>query len=136
MKQVFICYGSKPPKVETLSDEITLSDGSTRPNTPEARAAYQAERRRFLAVQQRQLDALRSQNTRRGCPIQYEIDQGHPRECKKNCAFYRGDGCALAGQAATIDTKGDSCPFMYGKPCNDGCAWYDGGCTMTIQKEI
>lgn len=118
------------PKVETVSDEITLSDGTTRPNTAAARAAYQAERRRFIEAQQRQLDKLNAQRTGRGCPIQYEIDQGHPRECKTNCAFYRGDGCVFAGPAATVDTKGRGCPFKYGKPCNDGCMMYDGGCTL------
>jgi len=130
MKQIFIRYGGEPPKVETASDEITLSDGTTRPNTAAARAAYQAERRRFIEAQQRQLDKLNAQRTGRGCPIQYEIDQGHPRECKTNCAFYRGGGCMFAGQAATVDTKGGSCPFMYGKPCNGSCMMYDGGCTL------
>ena len=56
MKQIFIRYGGEPPKVETASYEITLSDGTTRPNTAAARAAYQAERRRFIEAQQRQLD--------------------------------------------------------------------------------
>ena len=135
MKQFFIRYGGEPPKVETASDEITLSDGSTRPNTPEARAAYQAERRRFLEAQQRQMAMKNAQHTGRGCPIQFEIDQGHPRECNTNCAFYRGGGCVFAGQAATVDTRGNSCPFLYGRPCYDGCMMYDGGCTMMIAKE-
>ena len=127
-------YGSTP-KVETVSDEITLSDGSTRPNTPEARAAYQAERQRFVEAEKRRLERLNALNTGRTCPIQFELEQGHARECKKSCAFYQGNGCVFAGQAATVDTKGSGCPFMYGKPCYDGCAWYDGGCTMTIAKE-
>lgn len=131
MRQIFVRrYGGEPPKIETASDEITLSDGSTRPNTPEARAAYQAERRRFIEAQQRQMDKLNSQRTGRGCPIQYEIDQGHPRECNTSCVFYRGGGCVFAGQAATVDTRGNSCPFLYGKPCYDGCAMYNNGCTM------
>lgn len=135
MKQIFIRYGGEPPKVETASDEITLSDGTTRPNTPEARAAYQAERQRFIEAERRRCAKLNSQHTGKGCPIQFEIDQGHPRECKTSCAFYRGGGCVFAGQAATVDTKGGSCPFLYGKPCYDGCAWYRGGCTMMIAKE-
>ena len=135
MNNVIIHRYGPAPKVETVSDEILLSDGSTRPNSPEARAAYQAERRRYLEAQKQRQAALNALNTGRECPIQYEIDNGHARECKKSCVFHQGNGCAFAGQAATVDTKGGSCPFMFGKPCKAGCAWYNGGCTVTTMSK-
>ena len=135
MNNVIIHRYGPAPKVEMVSDEITLSDGTTRANTPEARAAYQAERQRFTeALKQRQA-ALNALNTGRECPLQYEPEQGHGRECKRNCVFHQGNGCAFAVQAATVDTKGGSCPFQYGKPCKAGCAWYNGGCTVTTMSK-
>lgn len=124
-------YSGEPPKVEMAKDEITLSDGSTRPNTPETLAAYHEERLRFIEAQKQRQDKLNALHTGKRCPFQYDKNEGWARECMRNCVFASVDGCVFAGRPATVDTKGiGSCPFMAGKKCSDGCALYNGGCTM------
>ena len=135
MRHIVIPLGEvKPSPIDTNSigtmesDMITLSDGSTIPNTPEALAAHrraeEAGRRSMRAAAAKRL-AL---NTGRRCPLQFDENAGRARECKADCVFYADDSCVFSAQEATDDTAGRMCPFM--RRCVKDCAWYNDGCTI------
>lgn len=124
-----------PPNMDSLpgqpvSDKITLSDGATIDNTPEACRQYD-EMRRKVFEKERQQAARRRQaiETGKRCPFQYDPNTGSARECRRDCALYLDDSCALTAFTAERDTIGQPCPFM--RRCAPSCALYNGGCTIT-----
>lgn len=114
---------------QTVSEMVTMSDGLTIQNTPEARAAYHESQKAALAAAQEANRRQLSLNTGRSCPIQYDENNGRARECKRDCTFFDADSdsCRFSG-GDPIETLDERCPFM--KKCVSSCAWYHGGCTL------
>lgn len=113
------------------SDTMTLSDGSTWPNTSEAAAAHDKARKE--AIQKRIQDEKQRYDavyTDKMCPIHPDAYGNPSKECKRDCALYVGDSCALAARPAAVDTNGKPCPFR--RRCDPSCALYKGaGCSLT-----
>lgn len=133
MRHVIIPLGGVNPSPkrdigELQKDTITMADGLTEiVNTPEAIKAYHDGKRAALRAAQVAADKRRALNTGRLCPLQFDENAGHAKECKGDCVFYAG-GCVFSAQEATVDTACRPCPFM--RRCVTDCAWYNDGCTM------
>lgn len=112
------------------SDKITLSDGATIDNTPEAISAYNQMRKRSAeAARQQYNQQQRARETGKFCPFHPDAHVNSNIPCKKDCALYVGDSCALAARKALTDTKGKPCPFR--RKCDASCALYANGCSLT-----
>lgn len=115
---------------QTASDKITLSDGATIDNTDEAIKAYHERNKlNMQAIYQQQRQQQRALETGKRCPFHPDAHVNQNVPCKKDCALYVGDSCALAARKALTDTNGRPCPFR--RRCDSSCALYAGGCSLT-----
>jgi len=115
---------------QTASDKITMADGATIDNTPEAIHEYNEMRKRATEKARNQYNQQqRANETGKRCPFHPDAHVNQNVPCKKDCALYVGDSCALAARKALTDTRGRSCPFR--RRCDDSCALYAGGCSLT-----
>ena len=113
-----------------VSDTMTLSDGSTWPNTSEAAEAHDKARKEGIQKRiQDQKQHYDAAHTGKMCPIHPDTYGNPNQECKRNCALYVGDSCALAARPAAVDTNGKYCPWL--RRCSPSCALYNHGCTLT-----
>ena len=119
--------GSKPDLGKLEKDTVQLSNGLTLPNDPAIIAEYN-ERTRKAERQRLQQKKQREEELRTGqyCPFNDPMNGLHA--CKKDCALYGADGCAMKRRDAEQDTKGRPCPFL--RSCSPDCALYDNGCTL------
>lgn len=117
-----------PGKAE--SNKITMSDGATIDNNPQAISAYNQMRKRTAeAARQQYNQQQQARATGKFCPLHPDA-WVQPVSCSKACALYVGDSCALAARPGKVDTNGRPCPFR--RKCDDSCALYRGaGCTLT-----
>lgn len=123
--------GSNPSPAdigELESDMILMSDGIYVRNTPEALAEYHRVQKEAAARTRAEHNKRLALNTGRRCPLQFDENAGHARDCKADCVFYAGDSCVFSAQEATADTAGKPCPFM--RRCVKDCAFYRDGCTI------
>ena len=105
---------------------ITI-DGVEIENTPEALEQFYAMNEQ-ARQQEREAEAQkRAAETGKICPLHGNSPMAH--DCKRTCALFCGDSCALAARPASIDTKGKPCPLR--GVCGDSCALYRSGCTLT-----
>lgn len=118
-----------PGKAE--SDKITMADGATIDNTDEAIHNYNVMRKRAAAAARQQYtQQQRANETGRFCPFHPDAHVNSNIPCRKNCALYVGDSCALAARPGKVDTNGAPCPWR--RVCTPSCALYRGaGCTLT-----
>lgn len=123
---------NKPPEQTEvkamISDKITLSDGATIENTPEALHDYNQMRKAAFEKMRQQEALKRSRATGKYCPFQYDVNMGHAKECSRDCVFFLDNACAFTACSAEYDTVGKPCPFM--RKCAPSCALYNGGCTI------
>jgi len=113
-----------------VTDKITMSDGAEVDNTPEAISAYNQMRKRSAeAARQQWRQRQQARETGRTCPMHPDAQVNSNIPCKKDCALYVGDGCALAARKALTDTNGKPCPFR--RRCDPSCALYANGCSLT-----
>lgn len=114
---------------QTASDKITMADGATIDNTDEAIQKYNEMRKRAAAAERQQYNQQqRANETGRFCPF-HPDSWVQPVSCKKDCALWVGDSCAIAARKALTDTNGKPCPFR--RRCDPSCALYAGGCSLT-----
>lgn len=114
---------------QTASDKITMADGATIDNTDEAIGAYNQMRKRAAEKARNQYNQQqRANETGRFCPF-HPDSWVQPVACKKDCALWVGDSCAIAARKALTDTNGKPCPFR--RRCDPSCALYAGGCSLT-----
>lgn len=115
---------------KTESDKITLSDGATIDNTDEAIKSYhERNKRNMQAIYQQERQRQQAIETGKFCPFHPDAHVNSNIPCKKDCALYVGDSCAIAARKALIDTKGKPCPFR--RRCDPSCALYANGCSLT-----
>ena len=113
-----------------VTDKITLSDGTTIDNTDEAIKAYhERNKRNMQAIYQQERQRQQAIETGKFCPFHPDAHVNSNIPCKKDCALYVGDSCALAARKALTDTKGKPCPFR--RKCDPSCALYADGCSLT-----
>lgn len=115
---------------KTEGDKITMSDGAEVDNTPEAIHAYNEMRKQSAERARQQYNQQqRAKETGRFCPLHPDAHVNSNIPCKKDCALYVGDSCALAARPGKVDTN-KPCPFK--RRCDPSCALYRGaGCALT-----
>ena len=120
---------STPGKMQ--KDVITLSDGAQVENTPEAVHAHnEMSKRSAEAARQQYNRQQQARETGKRCPFHPDAHVNSNIPCKKDCALYLGDSCALAASPGKVDTNGKPCPFR--RRCDPACALYNGaGCSLT-----
>ena len=107
-----------------VKDVITVADGVE--VRPEDLADFNKRRQAAMAEAYRRFNEReQALHTGKYCPIQ--VDDGSVRECKTDCAFYRGGVCALSKRPH--ETAGRRCPLT-GRACGDYCQAYRDGCTL------
>ena len=116
-------------RVITVSDTIRMSDGTEVENTPEAIQEYHESRKRAIEENRQQQERQQQeQKTGKVCPLHRDA-QVYFTPCKRDCALYQGDSCALAARPGKVDTNGKPCPFR--ERCDPSCALYRGaGCSL------
>ena len=115
-----------PERPEYVSNTITI-DGVEVENTQEAISAFHENNRKALERQRAEQNKRNSEiSTGTLCPM--DRFASFPKECKKDCALYRDEGCTLKRREPATETEGRSCPFM--RKCTKQCALYERGCTM------
>ena len=115
---------------ETVTDKITMSDGAEVDNTPEAIHAYNEMRKRSAERSRQQYNQQqKARETDRRCPLNHDAYVNGNITCKKDCALFVGDSCALAARPGKVDTAGKPCPFR--RRCDPSCALYNDGCSLT-----
>lgn len=116
---------------KTESNQITMSDGATIDNNEESIHAYNEMRKRTAeAARQQYNQQQRANETGRFCPFHPDAHVNSNIPCRKNCALYMDNSCALAARPGKVNTSGRPCPFR--RKCDDSCALFRGaGCTLT-----
>lgn len=105
---------------------ITI-DGVEIENSPEAIERFRAMKEQARQQEREEKAKKRAAETGKICPLHGNSPMAH--DCKRTCALFCGDSCALAARPASIDTKGKPCPLR--GTCGDSCALYRSGCTLT-----
>lgn len=114
---------------QTASDKLTMADGAEIDNTDEAIHNYNVMRKRAAEKARNQYNQQQqAKETGRFCPF-HPDSWVSPVSCKKDCALWVGDSCAIAARKALTDTNGKPCPFR--RRCDPSCALYAGGCSLT-----
>ncbi len=92
-------------------------------------ASQKAQKVRDEENRKREAEAMQAMQTHRECPFKHGKNNVHT-SCEKDCTFYDGDGCVLAGtpNKPTTDTNGKDCPIA--RKCNERCAMYADGCKL------
>lgn len=115
---------------KTESNKITMSDGATIDNNPESISKYNAMRKQTAEAARKQYNQQQqAMETGKCCPFHPDAHINQNVPCKKDCALWVGDSCAIAARKALIDTKGRPCPFR--RRCDPSCALYANGCSLT-----
>ena len=113
---------------QPINDEITLLDGAT-VNREELHEYNEMRKRSAEAARQQYNQQQRARETGRTCPFHPDAHVNQNAPCKKDCALFVGDSCALAARKALNDTNGKPCPFR--RRCDPSCALYADGCSLT-----
>ena len=115
-----------PVNIKEVSNTITI-DGVEIENTQEAISAFHENNKRVTERNRAEENRRNAENnTGKICPV--DRFTGFEKECKRECALYIGNGCALKRREAASDTEGKRCPYM--RTCTKQCALYERGCTM------
>lgn len=118
-----------PPHDELKSDTVTMSDGTEVENTPEALQEYHNMIRRTQEETFKQYnEQQKALETGRRCPVNSDSCVRYV-PCRRDCALFVGDSCALATRPGKVDTSGKPCPLR--RTCDNTCALFVGaGCAL------
>jgi hypothetical protein len=108
-----------------ITDTLVTSNGEIKASEVEALAEMNQRGLMDAIEKGKRENALHTGKT---CPFQ-SMD-GCITECKRDCALYCGDSCAMAARRGLKKTVNMPCPFL--RQCVKGCALYgENGCSLT-----